>query len=994
MVDDDFVAQKTVRRALDKAGMTTLVHSAHCAAEALQALGTVRWDCILLDNRMPDRDGIDILSELVAADPATAIALVSDSVDEHLASSAIRLGAVEYVPKAELADRGIDRLVLGLAEMTRLRRAAHESERALARTTAHLRKAQRLARVAYWERDLRNNESTWSDSLYDLLGLSPREVRPCVEAFLASVPGVDQAIVRTSMDLALTSDRPVTFEHRMSGPDGRPIVVRHVVERELGTDRRPERLVSVVQDVTDSRIGHERLHDIMTSVADAVAGWDRDGRLVTWNEAWERRFSDGILQPHYGLRFEDFVRHRAEHGLACGVDGATDSLVADRLARFWNGNVAELSYRDGSWWRLTERPSADGGVIQVLSDITELKSREIALRASEQELHDLVDGSLQGIAVSDGAILFANQALADMFGYESPRELYTLGSVSDLAVPEDRGWMREYREIRKAGGDAPATYEFRGRRKDGRIIRVQRNVRIIQWRGRECYQSTYLDVTASRDAAARVADIAELVCQNPSPVLRIDADGAVLSCNPASAVVLRRWGIGEGGVVPDPWRSHLRRALADGAVGEVEEQFGEATFLFKFVPFAEAGHVNVYGTDISENRRTEQALHRAQRLEALGTLTGGIAHDFNNLLTVVIGSLDTLGDVLPPDSPGAGLCASALRASERGADLTRRLLAFARCQALRPSRVDVNKLLGELTEMLRRTIGGSVELSFRPGILPGTLLVDAALLESAILNLAVNARDAMPDGGRLVIETRAVLVHPEDVGAGFPTPGEYLVVTVSDTGQGIPKDALDRIFEPFFTTKENGSGSGLGLSMVFGFAKQSGGHVNVYSEPNVGTTVRLYLPFGVHAREASHPTKTDEDPVARARPGETVLVAEDDAAVRALVARQLEGLGYRVSLAANASEVEAKIGSGERPDLLFSDIVMPGGRFGHDLAGWVREHAPETAVLLTTGFAPDVVHVEIPDRPNIEILSKPYRRGDLAVKIRAALDARCTGSEG
>jgi len=326
-------------------------------------------------------------------------------------------------------------------------------------------------------------------------------------------------------------------------------------------------------------------------------------------------------------------------------------------------------------------------------------------------------------------------------------------------------------------------------------------------------------------------------------------------------------------------------------------------------------------------------------------------------------------------------------AGERGAELTRRLLAFSRRQALAPREIDCNRLLRGMRELLDRTLRDDVEVENRLADDLWSAFADPAQLESAILNLALNAQDAMPAGGRLSITTANMGLderyhehHPE------VPPGPYVMITVTDDGEGMPADVLERVFEPFYTTKDVGKGSGLGLSMVYGFVKQSNGHVSIYSEPGLGTTVRLYLPAGTSALDDAERAAHDEDE-ALARGTETVLVVEDDPFVRAYAVSCLESLGYRALTASDAHEALARLERGELPDALFSDVVMPGGLDGRTLARRAQGIHPQMRVLLTSGYAVEAIASHGRLDPEIPFLSKPYRRPELARALRQVLDA-------
>jgi PAS domain S-box-containing protein len=401
-------------------------------------------------------------------------------------------------------------------------------------------------------------------------------------------------------------------------------------------------------------------------------------------------------------------------------------------------------------------------------------------------------------------------------------------------------------------------------------------------------------------------------------------------------------------------------------------------------PFIQDGvlHVISSGRDVTAQRDAESRLHQAQKMDAVGQLTGGVAHDFNNLLTVIIGALDLDPERIPAEMRPA--IEQALRAAERGAALTHRLLAFSRQQMLVTRSVDFNRLIGDMDELLRRTLGEHVEIELKRAGDLWPALADSGQVENSLLNLAINARDAMPEGGKLIIETSNVHLDDDYASSNAEvTSGDYVMMTVTDTGIGMPPDVLAHVFEPFFTTKEVGKGTGLGLSMIYGFAKQSGGHAKIYSEVGHGTTVRLYLP-----RLTNESLKSDSAAVTPARKGggETILVVEDNPDVRGLVLRQLRDLGYEVIEAANGPQALKILDDGAAIDLLFTDVVMPGGMTGRQLAEAAKTRRPNLKTLFTSGYTEDSILRLGKLDPGVRLLSKPYRKHELATRIRESLD--------
>ncbi|MBC7499771.1 MAG: response regulator [Herminiimonas sp.] len=389
--------------------------------------------------------------------------------------------------------------------------------------------------------------------------------------------------------------------------------------------------------------------------------------------------------------------------------------------------------------------------------------------------------------------------------------------------------------------------------------------------------------------------------------------------------------------------------------------------------------------EVAHRANVEATLQQVQKMEALGNLTGGVAHDFNNLLQVISGNLQLLSIELNGNERAAKRIENALAGVARGAKLASQLLAFGRRQPLEPKVLNPTRLIHAMDDMLRRTLGEEIEVET---VIAGGLwktMIDPGQIENALLNLAINARDAMDGHGKLTIEASNALLDGDYCRAySDVTPGQYVLIAVTDTGAGIQADLLERVFEPFFSTKPEGKGSGLGLSMVHGFVKQSGGHVKIYSEVGYGTTVKLYLPRSIQAEDVL----VDTNPVALEGGKETILVAEDDDDVRDISVGLLTALGYTVLKARDAASALTVIESGAQIDLLFTDVVMPGPLRSTDLARKAKERMPDIAVLFTSGYTENaIVHGGRLDA-GVELLAKPYTREALARKVRYVLGNR------
>ncbi len=527
----------------------------------------------------------------------------------------------------------------------------------------------------------------------------------------------------------------------------------------------------------------------------------------------------------------------------------------------------------------------------------------------------------------------------------------------------------------------------------------------------------FRDVTASRQAEQKLRDSEQMARAIIDTALdafvQIDETGTVLDWSPKAQdlfgwtreeAIGRR--IGDLVVSPADRETHVKQIeqfVRDSVSGGPGKRY-EATSVkrdgteisteisLSALRRGDGTIVNGFIRDITDRKAAEEQLLQAQKMESVGQLTGGIAHDFNNVLTVITGTIDLLAEAVA-DKPELSAIAKLIgEAAERGAELTGHLLAFARKQPLRPRMTDVYELIAETTSLIRSTLGEHIEIETRlqPDVWPA--LVDPSQLTTALLNLALNARDAMPDGGKLTVEVDNIVVDETYAhNNGDIKPGRYVLIAVSDTGSGIPESIRSKVFEPFFTTKEVGKGTGLGLSMVYGFVKQSGGHIKLYSEMGHGTTFRIYLP------QAGDKPLTAEDEAAEpsfAGNSETILVVEDDALVRHSVIAQLQGFGYRTIAATNAAEALTVADRGTPFDLLFTDIIMPGPMNGRQLAEAIAARRSPLKVLFTSGYTEDaVIHHGRLD-PGVLLLAKPYRRSDLAHMVRQALDSPATFESG
>ncbi len=631
------------------------------------------------------------------------------------------------------------------------------------------------------------------------------------------------------------------------------------------------------------------------------------------------------------------------------------------------------------------------------------------LQSAQLRYQMLFDANPFPMAVVDRKtlkFLAVNEKAVETYGW-SRDELMRM-NTNDFYLPEDLAAAVVIARRGYVGGDTHAIPTVRHRRKDGSIIEVDMTVRAIEFSGHKATLVTVFDATernrTMKEVRASEVRYRELVDSLPVGVVETTATGSIVSANPAWR---RIFGFTEAEDLSAVDTRQLyaepvdRQAGMDGATTKQMELGYETVFKkrdgspfsverFTGVVRSEDGEVvGLRGIviDISSRKALEAQLSQAQKMEAVGQLTGGVAHDFNNILTIILANADALQEeenFAPALSARVDEIAGAV---QRAADLTRQLLTFSRKQPMHPQVTDVNELVVGTGKLLRRSLGAQVriEMSLSVGVWP--VNVDRSQLETALVNLCLNARDSMPRGGKLTVKTFNVTIGDEGsaVRKVGLDDGEYAVLSVTDTGTGMSPEVLAKVFDPFFTTKEVGQGTGLGLSMVYGFSKQSNGHIEAESAVGRGTSFRLYLPRTRRVAER----ETGNSKAALPRGSERILVVEDEEAVRQGVVKQLKGLGYDVAQAADAHAGLAAFGMASSPfDLLLTDIVMPGNMNGKGLADEVRRRWPATKIVFMSGYAEnEVVHQGNIDA-NVLLLGKPFRSRELAQIVREALGDR------
>ena len=629
------------------------------------------------------------------------------------------------------------------------------------------------------------------------------------------------------------------------------------------------------------------------------------------------------------------------------------------------------------------------------------------MRSSREidERQRLFETSLDLIFVTDpiGTFVQVSPSVLAILGYH-PEEMVG-HSVQEFVHFDDLERTRDEMHSTRRGGSI-RNFLSRYVHKDGRVV-------VLSWMGTwsEAARRHYFvgrDLTETHRAQQALIEsnrMARGIIETAlDGFIQMDQDGFVLDWN-TQAEHIFGWSrseavgrsLGELIIPPqhrDAHESGMRRYLATGegtvldSRFEIEAQRHDGVLLtveLSITAFRRRDDTvfNGFVRDLTEKIAKEIQYRQSQKMEAIGQLTGGVAHDFNNILTVITGTIEILAEGVTDRPELAAITKMIDEAAQRGADLTKHLLAFARKQPLEPRELDVNSLVVAASKLLRPTLGEQIEIHTMLESAPWFAFVDPNQLTTAVLNLALNARDAMPDGGKLTIETRNVELDEAYAGLNSDVKaGPYVLVAISDTGSGIRADVIEKVFEPFFTTKDIGKGTGLGLSMVYGFVKQSGGHIKIYSEEGHGTTVRLYLPRSAEKSAAA----TEPPPLERLpRGSEIVLVVEDDELVRNYVVAQVRSLGYRTKSADGAGQALDILRSDVEIDVLFTDVIMPGLMNGPRLVVEALKLRPQLGVLYTSGYTENaIVHHGRLD-PGVLLLAKPYRKADLARMLRQAL---------
>ena len=621
-------------------------------------------------------------------------------------------------------------------------------------------------------------------------------------------------------------------------------------------------------------------------------------------------------------------------------------------------------------------------VLTIVRDLSDLKQLEENLEREKSLLLTLINNLPDYISVKDteSRVLIANTANARVMGLEAAQDAIGKTDLDFFPREEAARYLADERTVMQTGtpliNKEEESFDQEGHKRWTLTTKVPLKNSLGKVIGVVC---TGRDITERKQAEERIHDLARLSEENPNPVMRVSSDGSILYQNQSSRSLLSC-----KSRIPSEYVPELLQAWATGEIRQVEASDGKKVFDFTIAPVPGRGYINLYGRDVTEEKSLAAKFLQAQKMEAVGRLAGGIAHDFNNLLTVIKGYSELAEEGLPENSPVKAHVDEIARAATQAANLTAKLLAFSRKQVLMPRVINPNALLQAAEKMIARLVGEDIEIKTVLSAEAGNIKADPGQIEQVLMNLAVNARDAMPGGGKLTIETSNRTIDNE-YALGHPgvRAGEYVQITVSDTGHGMGKEVLSHLFEPFFTTKEPGKGTGLGLSTVYGIVKQSAGHITCYSEPGKGTTFTIYFPRTIETGDG--PT-APVGGIAMFRGSETILLVEDEEMVRRYTQTVLENNGYTVITAPGGSESLAAIALQKcGVDLLVTDVVMP-GMSGKELAEKLLGACPTVKVLFLSGYAENAVVQQGELDPGINFLQKPFSSMELLKKTREILD--------
>ena len=910
----------------------------------------------------------------------------------------------------ESRDLGDGLLIFGVIRDVTADRLAEER---LRQASQLARLAGRIAKLGSWRVDYAPPRIIWSDETAAIHG-EPAGFTPQLEVSLNYFPAEDRARLLVAVEECRAQGTPFDEILQLVTAQGDLIWVRSIGEPEYDGSGQVTALRGAFQDVTELVAMRSqadalalRLAQTLENLSEAFLTLDKDWRFSFVNQKAEQVLGLGresLLGRPFGGSLAGSAAADTGPQLLHELKHAFETQTALRIPQFFSQAL-------NIWLEINAYPDPEGLAIY-FRDISQERAQTEQLRLLEKSVSHLNDmliitEAVPGECPAGPRVLYVNDAFSQVTGFSKDEILGCTDTSRTGSGPEHRALDRIRESLTP---HQPAVSEMLSSTRGGKEYWVEVSINpVTDEAGAVTHMvSVQRDITERKSAeqAMRLSEERFRLISNLSSAVVWDVDltnGTVWFNNNLSAL----FGYPQTGSGPDlaTWRKLIHPDDIDGYLVKLDAAIdGEALTwqdefrIFKqdesaatisdrgFIIRDEEGRaVRMLGSfvDVTAEKIDAARRRQSQKLEAMGQLTGGVAHDFNNLLTVIMGNAEMISET-SGDPRIRQMADMTVSAADRGAALTSRLLAFARKQPLKPSPINMTTLVSAMEGMLRRTLLEDIQIDYLPSDGLWKVEVDANQLEVALLNLVLNARDAMPQGGKLTIETANARLDGSGPGHSDFEPGEYVQLTVTDTGTGMLPEVLERAFEPFFTTKSEGHGSGLGLSLVYGFVTQSGGHIQTFSEPGTGTCFKLFFPRSLSTDLPDLPGPAD----AGATGGhEHILVVEDDDHVRAHLVSQLTLLGYQVTFATNGQEALDYLVIGAGVDLVLTDVIMPGGMDGRQLADAARKLRPDLRVLFTSGYSENaIVHHGRLDK-GVELLSKPYRQQTLAAKLRKVLDA-------
>ncbi len=1011
LIDDDEIDRQTVIRALRKTPLDIETVACDSAREGLETFFSADFSCVLLDFNLPDMGGLDVLKKMKepGKGKTTPVIILTGMHDDRLIVRTMREGAQDFLSKDNLTPAILENMITNTLQRDKLKQENREIGGELEKKT----------------RFLETVNNTMSDGLLvtDKDGIILSANRACEKIFgyskdhlvgrnldilMSSEDAKDHqkkinAYIRTGKsniigmgEQEITGRRKdgrelsLTIAINATEEDGKILFVSCVCdgtkrkEAERARKKAEERYRLLAENMTDiilledpqsnviyispslsNHLGYDPKEAVGKNSWDMVHPEDRKTKKARWEQ--------GVIKEKKACLTEWRFRHKKGHYLWF------ESLCTPILDK--KNNVT--------------------GVVSTSRQVTERKQADEARREAETKLKMIADhsGDIITLCTPKGRVLYATPALKKHLGIDP--EKFVGRNTFDLLHPDEKEKVPDLwkREVQQAGKQIVIDQRLRNAK--GKYLWFERlSEPIFDDKGKlSLVVTTSRNIEKIKKTEAEVTQLGRIIENSLNEIYVFDGKtfrfsmvnrGARqnLGYSMAELSKLTAYDLNSGMT-----KAEFKRYLAPLFSGEKEQVFlqtrqrrkdGSEYDVEVYLQKTDLGGKTAFmgmAEDVTERKIAESKFRQVQKMEAIGNLTGGVAHDFNNLLTAIIGSLQylkMLENKIPPEA--MELINIAVNSSRRGADLTKRLLALSRRQDLNPRVVGVRDLIEDQMALLDRTLRENIEIETHFPKDQPFVFVDPGELENCFLNLAVNAQDAMPDGGHLTFEVHREILGPENSGLKNIEPGDYVVISISDTGTGIPKKVRDKIFDPFFTTKEVGKGTGLGLAMVYGFVRQSKGNISVYSEENRGTTFKIFLPET--QQRPTKEVKLEGDIDINVKETGTILLVEDDEGVRAFVTKALKAMGYTVVRADNGPAALKEIRNNPDIDLLLTDVILPRGLTGYEIAHQFRANHPDSGIILSSGYTGEHIKKNGLEKVDWPLLSKPYDLKVLLARVK------------